>query len=168
LISGTTLGSFIKALVAGEESGGKYKDFKVLILPPNAAAGNSRSGACTTMATVLCIEQVIAVSGHTMAFISALASYLRIELPFKIPGTLVLAGWPAPPWGQTCKGAQPASLSVLIDSGVDKTALQSREQRDQQPLFSLTALAPPASWSAPQKPQSSAGFAPWWSAASPR
>jgi hypothetical protein len=51
----------------------------------------------------------------------------------------VLAGWPAFPWGQLGEGPKPASLSPLLDVGIDKAELDHLIDR----MFNLDSCSPP-------------------------
>ena len=111
---GTVLGSYIKALQPAQADGGlvKYKDVAVPGLPVGVSAASIRPGVCNTLVSNMPVEIAIANTGHTLTSVSVNFEYVDSALAVCIPGALVLAGWPAPPWGQLSPGVVPASLAL--------------------------------------------------------
>ena len=65
------------------------------------------------MASGMPAEFVKELTGHDLSKISALFEYIEATRALTMPGCAVLAGWPAPPWGQLGRGPQAASLAPL-------------------------------------------------------
>jgi hypothetical protein len=62
-ISGTTLGSYIKALIVTGEKGSKYYNYTVPSLSKNANAAGIRAGVCNVLASVMPLEHLIEITG---------------------------------------------------------------------------------------------------------
>lgn len=60
-------------------------------------------------------ELIAHVTGHDLKGTSALYEYIDASRALAIPGALVLAGWPALPWGHHGAGPKPPSLDALLD-----------------------------------------------------
>jgi hypothetical protein len=82
-------------------------------LPDSANAGGIRAGACNTMASFMPDLFVANASGHDLKGYSSLFDYLDVSVALCIPGGIVLAGWPALPWGQLGMGPVPPSIAPL-------------------------------------------------------
>jgi len=76
-------------------------------------------------ALVLRVPDIFAAvkTGHDLTSVSAMYDYMGARLVLTIAGAVVLAGWPALPWGQLGPGAQPASLDALVVCAVDLAQL---------------------------------------------
>jgi hypothetical protein len=63
-------------------------------------------------------------SGHDAESISVLWRYINVTVPLCVPGSLVLGGWPAPPYGHLGRNAVPASLlPVFLGLGISEINL---------------------------------------------
>lgn len=113
--SGTKLGSFISAKVGKVE------------LPEKPVDGGIRPGACNTLLKYMPAELAVYTTGHEMkGVLSSFFEYIDAELAKCMPGAIVLAGWPALPWGQFGDGPTPASLDVLVkEHAVPMEALEA-------------------------------------------
>jgi len=60
---------------------------------------------------------------HNLTSVSAMYDYMCTRLVLTITGAVVLAAWPALPWGQLGPGAQPACLDTLVVCAVDLAQL---------------------------------------------
>ena len=76
-------------------------------------------------ALVLRVPDIFAAvkTGHDLSSVSAMYDYMCARLVLTIAGAVVLAGWPALPWGQLGPGAQPACLDALLVCAVDLAQL---------------------------------------------
>ena len=63
------------------------------------------------------MEFVIHITGHDLRTLSALFNYLRPYIVLQTAGGLVLAGWPAPPYGRLSNEPIPASLGPILNLG---------------------------------------------------
>ena len=94
-------------------------------------------------------EYVANLTGHPLSGRSALYEYLEVCRALLMPGAVVLAGWPALPWGQLGRGARPASFVALEQIAVGMDVIVPFVER----LFSLDSSSPtqlrPASASSP-------------------
>jgi hypothetical protein len=110
---GTTMGNYVKALCPRDRGGHEtYKDVAVSELPARANAGGFRPGASNMLATYMPAELASSVTGH--AFPQALYEYVDATRARAMPGAVVLADWPAFPWGHHGMGPKPASLEPCI------------------------------------------------------
>lgn len=109
---GTKLSEWLKAL-RPSSTDATYGLYRVSNLPDDVTAGGMRVGAANTMALVLPVEKVAAMTGHDLTSLSALFEYLGITAIQCVAGARVLAGWPAPPWGEPGPCPVPASLDAL-------------------------------------------------------
>ena len=71
------------------------------------------------------MEFVIHITGHDLRTLSALFNYLRPYIALQTAGGLVLAGWPAPPYGRLSKGPIQASLGPILNLGVAMDRLEA-------------------------------------------
>ena len=111
---GTKLGDFIRSLTeGGRGSRGKYRSFKVPNLPQGASAGGFRPGVINFLMMFMARDFVVRCTGHDLKGASALYEYLEAILAMLMPGAVVLAGWPAFPYGKMGMGPRPASLAAL-------------------------------------------------------
>ena len=69
-------------------------------------------------------ELAVWTTGHDLKALSALWNYVGAGTGLNLPGTVVLAGWPAFPWGQIGKGPMPPKLMVLVEGGVGVEMLE--------------------------------------------
>ena len=83
-------------------------------------------------------EYVANLTGHPLSGRSALYEYLEVCRALLMPGAVVLAGWPALPWGQLGLGAAPPSFEVLEQIGVGMDLIQAFVVR----LFHLDSSSP--------------------------
>lgn len=106
----TRIGSTIKALLPLDRGGAvKYAQFCVAILPDGVSAASIRPGGVNSLAKYMPAELVVHVTGHELKnSASALWEYIDAQLALCMPGALVLAGWPAVPWGHNGSGPSPA------------------------------------------------------------
>ena len=111
---GVVLGGYMKALQA-----------KGAELPATINASFFRGGAANFMALFMPAEFVAASTGHMLNGRSALYEYLEVGRALLMPGAVVLAGWPALPWGQLGLGAAPPSFEVLEQIGVGMDLIQA-------------------------------------------
>ena len=82
-------------------------------LPETINASFFRSGAANFMTLFMPAEYVANLTGHPLSGRSALYEYLGVCRALLMPGAVVLAGWPALPWGQLGRGARPAWFVAL-------------------------------------------------------
>jgi len=146
---GTVLGTYMKALLV--RGGAKaYEAVAQSELPETINASFFRSGAANFMALSMPAEFVANVTGHPLNGRSALYEYLEVCRALLMPGAVVLAGWPALPWGQLGRGARPASFVALEQIGVGMDVIVPFVER----LFNLDSSSPmqlrPASASSPE------------------
>ena len=145
---GSVLGAYMKALLV--RGGARaYAAVAQSELPETINASFFRSGAANFMALFMPAEFVAHLTGHLLNGRSALYEYLEVCRALLMPGAVVLAGWPALPWGQLGKGAKPASFVALEQIGVGMDVIVPFVAR----LFSLDSSSPtqlrPASASSP-------------------
>jgi len=69
-------------------------------------------------------ELAVWTTGHDLKALSALWNYVGAGTGLNLPGTVVLGGWPAFPWGQIGKGPMPPKLMVLVEGGVGVEMLE--------------------------------------------
>ena len=93
-------------------------------LPATINASFFRGGAANFMALFMPAEFVAHLTGHNLNGRSALYEYLEVCRALLMPGALVLAGWPALPWGQLGRGAAPASFEALEQIGVGMDVIE--------------------------------------------
>ena len=138
---GEKIGSYIKALQPRDRGGNEeYKGVAVDILPPAPSAAGIRPGACNVLATGMPAEFVVHTTGHELKnAASSLWEYIDAELAKCMPGAIVLAGWPALPWGHLGRGPTPPDLQVLVMISVTIESLQQTIDV----LFNLDDASPP-------------------------
>ena len=85
-------------------------------LPSDASAAGFRAGAVNTLVSRCCLESAVHFTGHDMSSTSAFFDYVDSSLSACMPGAIVIAGYPALPWGQNSVGPRPASLGALTGS----------------------------------------------------
>jgi hypothetical protein len=124
----STIGGYIKTLQPQIEG-----------LSSEANAAGTRPGVCNTLASQMPAERVIDVTGHDLKNASALYEYIDARLATCVPGSRVLGGWPAPPWGQLGFSPVPASLEPLAAVGISKTELNDAIDD----VFRLDSATPP-------------------------
>lgn len=69
-------------------------------------------------------DLVVQTTGHDMRGASALFEYLSPLRSVLISGATVLAGWPAPGWGQLSKGPSPPNFSTILGDGLTSEELR--------------------------------------------
>jgi len=122
---GTVIGDSMKALLPRERGGqAGHAHVSIQSLPDGINASSIRPGTANTMAQYMPAEFVANVTGHELNGRSALYEYLEVWRALLIPGALVLAGWPALPWGQLGRGSVPASVASLQSIGVSMDVLE--------------------------------------------
>ena len=84
-------------------------------------------------------EFIVHGSGHDLIGFTSLYNYVDACRAIAIIPALVLAGWPALPWGRLGEGPKPASLNPLTDAGVSIEALDPVIDS----LFHLDPASPP-------------------------
>ena len=72
-----------------------------------------RPGVCNALDGAISPDYAIHITGHDARSNSAFYNYVDAERSKCIPGARVLAGWPAPPWGQNGKAPLPPTLAAL-------------------------------------------------------
>ena len=102
----TKLSNFIKAMQPAGRSGAqqKYSGVSVSVLPPAPTAAGVRHGAADMLCQSMPAELAVHTTGHDLTGISALWEYLNARISLCIPGSVILAGWPAFAYGQTGQG----------------------------------------------------------------
>jgi hypothetical protein len=118
---GTTFGSYIKAVM--QDGAAKYKNYMAKLedgsaLPLDANASGLRTGACNMLAIHMPLEFCVATTGHHMQRHCAFYEYLDSTFATCLAGAVVLAGWPAFPFGQLGVGPCPPTLEALSTLGV--------------------------------------------------
>jgi len=111
--SGTKISNYLKGITRGGLQ--KYANVAVTSLPPNPTAAGVRPGAADTLARAVPAELAVHNTGHDLTGLSALWEYLNARCSLLVPGALVLAGWPALPYGQMGQGPKSPNLSALTD-----------------------------------------------------
>mmetsp|Transcript_32481 Transcript_32481/g.85251 ORF Transcript_32481/g.85251 Transcript_32481/m.85251 type:complete len:546 (-) Transcript_32481:630-2267(-) len=101
----------------------KYKHVAVESLPAHPTAAGIRPGAADTLCLFIPAEIAVHTTGHTLEGISALWNYLTQKVGLTMPGAVVLAGWPAFPYGQTGMGPKHPTLRPLVEGGVSLARL---------------------------------------------
>ena len=110
------LGLYLKDLLPRLRGGAaSFSKVAVVVLPDDVSAAGVRPGASNTLAKWMPGELIAHVTGHELKGTSALYEYIDASRALAIPGALVLAGWPALPWGQHGAGPSPPSLDALRD-----------------------------------------------------
>lgn len=119
---GAKLSSFIKAIRPGTDVK-TYKDVVIMDtrdLPTDAVAGGIRPGACNELMCCMPVDIAVHTTGHELKGFSAFHEYIDSHRAMLMPGAIVLAGFPALPWGQMAKGPVPATLAALPHLNRDK------------------------------------------------
>ena len=111
--SGTKISNYLKGITRGGLQ--KYAHVAVTSLPPHPTAAGVRPGAADTLARAVPAELAVHNTGHDLTGLSALWEYLNARCSLLVPGALVLAGWPALPYGQMGQGPKSPNLSALTD-----------------------------------------------------
>ena len=139
------LGSYFKDLLPRLRGGAAFfAKVAVGILPDGVSAAGVRPGGCNMLAKYLPGELIAHVSGHEFKGTSALYEYIDADRALAIPGALILAGWPALPWGHHGDGPTPPSLDALHDLAapfqkIDMDRLESVIDA----LFNIDSASPP-------------------------
>ncbi|XRB19838.1 hypothetical protein RI054_22g96850 [Pseudoscourfieldia marina] len=133
------VGTYFKALRPSSRSAGARKFPEVDGLPDDISGGGVRPGAANTLVTHMPVELACAVTGHDMRQQSALYEYIDAHVSPLIPGSTVLAGWPAFPWGQLGKAPTPPDLAPIEERGVPLIALDDIIDK----LYNIDSATPP-------------------------
>ena len=139
------LGLYLKDLLPRPRGGAaSFSKVAVAALPDDVSAAGVRPGASNTLAKWMPGELIVHVTGHELKGTSALYEYIDASRALAIPGALVLAGWPALPWGQHSAGPSPPSLDALRDvqapfQKVDMARLEAVIDA----LFNIDSRSPP-------------------------
>lgn len=72
-----------------------------------------RAGMCNLLGQYMPAEFVVFATGHDFEELSALYNYIDATEASMMPSAVVLAGYPAFPWGQNGTGPRPMSLRAL-------------------------------------------------------
>jgi hypothetical protein len=107
------LANYIKGLQPGGLQ--RYSHVAVESLPSQSTAAGIRPGACDTLATGVPAELAVHNTGHDLTGMSALWNYLSARLALCMPGAILLAGWPALPYGQLGQGPVHPSLGTYTN-----------------------------------------------------
>jgi hypothetical protein len=120
----TKLSNFIKAMQPAGRSGAqqKYSGVSVSVLPPAPTAAGVRHGAADMLCQSMPAELAVHTTGHDLTGISALWEYLNARISLCIPGSVILAGWPAFAYGQTGQGPVRAAPPPTPARGVLEAA----------------------------------------------
>lgn len=110
---GTTLGSYIKALIPNGPIL-EFQDYCVAGLPPDATAGGIRAGCCNELGAVMPVEIAVRGTGHEVVAVSTFFRYCNPTHAFCMAASIVLSGYAALPWGHQGKGPVPACLTALV------------------------------------------------------
>jgi hypothetical protein len=102
-----------------------YNDVAIPELPDAVTGGSFRHGVVQVLGAQMPMEFVIHITGHDLRTLSALFNYLRPYIALQTAGGLVLAGWPAPPYGRLSNGPIPASLGPILNLGVAMDRLKA-------------------------------------------
>ena len=145
----TKLSGYIKALQPAGRSGSVARYAEVaspwivdgdeVDLPPQSTAAGIRPGASDTLAMHVPAELAVHTTGHDLTNLSALWEYLGARVTLCMPGALVLAGWPAFPYGHNGTPPVHPSLQPLLRANVPLEFLKSLTDE----LFSLHDGSPP-------------------------
>ena len=145
---GAKLGGYVSDLLPRALGGAAgYQDVadkESSVLPSDASAAGFRAGACNTLVSSVTLESVVNFTGHDISHKSALFEYVDSSLAACMPGAIVMAGFPALPWGHNSRGPRPASLAAL--SRTDQGALNRMLDRVLQldsgalPMFMAKSL----------------------------
>eukprot|EP00959_Pyramimonas_sp_CCMP1952_P455570 9471764-Pyramimonas_sp.AAC.1 len=103
--------------------------------PADATAGGFRPGACNELACHMPAEIAVHVTGHDLRHLSSLWDYVDALRTLAMPGALVLASFPALPWGQLGKGPAPPSLDPIEQEAVGLECAMNH-------FFKLDSLSP--------------------------
>eukprot|EP01052_Picozoa_sp_SAG31_P034484 SAG31_NODE_4037_length_3644_cov_2.637800_2_plen_482_part_00 len=88
---------------------------KQVSLPPKPSAAGIRPGTINTLCSLAPTDLVVQTTGHDLRGASAVYEYLTPLRSVLMAGATILAGWPAPPWGQHGCGPSPPDFSAIID-----------------------------------------------------
>ena len=133
---GRRVGMYLKALQPQSNS---RLGVSVEGWPEKISAASIRPGAANTLVTHMPVELACAVTGHDMRQHSALYEYIDAHVSQLIPGSTVLAGWPAFPWGQLGRAPTPANLTPLYQRGIHEATLDSIIDK----LYRIDSASPP-------------------------
>ena len=86
-------------------------------MPAEAVGASIRPGGCTTLAIAMPDSWAISLTGHDMTGFSKLYEYVDFSLANSITAAQVLAGWPAPPYGQRSIGPRSPRLQLVVATG---------------------------------------------------
>ena len=142
---GTTMGNFIKALLPADRGGhDDYQDAVLVLpqLPPGITAGGIRPGVCNMLNAAMPAELAVNVTAHDLTKTSAFFEYVDATRAGCIPGSVVVGGWPALPWGHLGMGPKPPSLVPLLDMGMSMSILDDMIDE----VFRLDNATPPMLW----------------------
>eukprot|EP00966_Prymnesium_polylepis_P192789 4468291-Prymnesium_polylepis.1 len=118
---GKKLGEYMSAVLPREQGGLKrYEKVAVGVgdLPKGICAGGIRPGACNTLEACMPAELVVHNTGHEMKGATSMYCYIDSKMSTCMPGAIVLAGFPALPWGHLGRGPSAPTLLVLSSLGV--------------------------------------------------
>ena len=111
---GKKLGDYITSVLPVELGGLKtMASVAITSLPHGPSAASIRPGVCNMLMSVMPGEIAVGTTGHEMKGSSAIWDYVDAAHSVCMAGGVVLAAWPAFPWGQLGRGPSAPSLIVL-------------------------------------------------------
>lgn len=134
------MGTWMRAVLPVDRGGtAKYASVAVAELPEGMTAGGIRPGTINTLCPAMPAEFVVQETGHMLPNFGSLFDYLDSDLALCMPAAVVLADWPAFPWGQLGHGPTAPSIAALESIGVDAASLVGLVDM----VFHLDSSSPP-------------------------
>lgn len=117
----STMTDIVKSVLVGSASKAMMP-YVAKQVPPLVRADGLRPGVAGTLTARMPRELALAVTGHAggegRSHFDGYTETVTNSVVHRLPGAQVLAGWPAPPWGQMTRGPRPASLDELVHTRV--------------------------------------------------
>ena len=139
--AGTKIGDYMTAVLPKAQGGiDRYAAVAATGLPDGISAGGIRPGCCNALNANMPTEHSVAMTGHELKGFTSFHEYTDSSLAMCMPGAILLAGWPALPWGQLGRGPSAPSLLVLVPHGISMELLN----KTLNALFSISSCSAPA------------------------
>jgi hypothetical protein len=118
--TGTLIGNYARSLIPSWQPPTQQRSMFTPQVPCNLTINTEQPFLTSTPCTfrIKCVKTLtmpVRIPGHDLQSMTGCAffAYADLNEAATMPGASVLAGWPAPPWGQIAMGPAPPSLQAV-------------------------------------------------------